>query len=212
MSSIFANAFAAMGDAEFQPEAIEARHAERNRKNANGWLGGESQDKGGQQRETRWLTPRPIVEALGTFDLDPCGAPAHILANRTFLIDNGEDGLVLPWEGRVWLNPPYGKAQAPFMRRLVEHNHGTALIFARTETALFFETVWNAATAILFLKGRVTFLDANKVPAKANSGAPSCLVAYGDADADALYESGIDGMFVRLRESDDRNERGQADG
>lgn len=54
----------------------------------NGWLGGENQDKGSQQRETRWLTPTHIPGALGNFDLDPCGAPGHELANTTYMIDN----------------------------------------------------------------------------------------------------------------------------
>lgn len=165
----------------------------------NGWLGGENQNSGGQQREVRWLTPKPIVEALGHFDLDPCGAPGHDLAATTYLPEDGKDGLVDPWFGRVWLNPPYGKMAAPFLRKLADYGNGTALIFARTETAIFFEAVWDKATAILFLKGRVTFLDAGGVAAKANSGAPSCLVAYGESDARALTESGLGGMFVRLR-------------
>lgn len=166
----------------------------------NGWLGGESQDLGGAQREVRWLTPKPIVEALGQFDLDPCGAPGHSLATRTYILENGDDGLRDPWEGRVWLNPPYGKAQEPFMRRMVEHGQGTALIFARTETKPFFEYVWRSATAILFLKGRLNFLDAAGQRAKANAGAPSCLVAYGERDADILYECGLNGAYVELRD------------
>ncbi len=190
MSGMFADAFAAMGDKEFESNG------------RNGWLGGESQDAGSRQRETRWLTPKPIVEALGRFDLDPCGAPGHELAHETYLVDHGQDGLKLPWRGRVWLNPPYGKLAYPFMRRLADHGCGTALIFARTETAMFFDTVWNTATALLFLRGRVTFLNANGVAAKANSGAPSVLVAYGERDAQALYESGIDGMFLRIRDAE----------
>lgn len=46
----------------------------------NGWLGGENQNDGSKQRETRWLTPTHLVEPLGKFDLDPCGAPGHRLA------------------------------------------------------------------------------------------------------------------------------------
>lgn len=46
-------------------------------KATNGWLGGEDQNAGSRQRETRWLTPRKLVEPLGTFDLDPCGAKAE---------------------------------------------------------------------------------------------------------------------------------------
>lgn len=161
-----------------------------------GWLDGRG---GNEQRQTRWLTPRALVESLGEFDLDPAGAPDWELANRTFLLEHGEDGLVLPWEGRVWLNPPYGKEAWPFLRKMAKHGQGTALVFARTETEIFFETVWEAATAVLFLKGRLTFLDGEtKTPARANAGAPSCLVAYGAADTRALAYSGLAGRLVLI--------------
>ena len=58
-----------------------------------------------------------------------------------------------------------------------------------------------AATALLFLKGRISFLDEEGVPAKANAGAPSVLVAYGEYDATALKQSNIPGAYVRLENS-----------
>lgn len=164
----------------------------------NGWLGGENQNSGSQQRETRWLTPRYLVDALGEFDLDPAGAPGHELAKRTYLLENGDDGIRDPWYGRIFLNPPYGPAAAPFQRKMADHGQGTMLIFARTETKLFFETVWERASAVLFLRGRISFLDSDGVQAKANAGAPSCLVAYGRGDTLALAGSELPGHFVRL--------------
>lgn len=165
---------------------------------SNAWLGGENQDEGSRQREVRWLTPRHLVDPLGRFDLDPAGAPGHTLATTTYLPERGEDGLSLPWVGRVWLNPPYGKQAEPFMERLAEHGDGVALIFARTETRSFHRLVWGRANGLLFLAGRVSFLDASGVKAKANAGAPSCLVAYGGRNLDALYESGLPGKVVPL--------------
>ncbi len=169
---------------------------------SNAWLGGESQDTGSGQRETRWLTPAPIVAALGDFDLDPCRAPGHVLAKRTLLLEDGADGLVdewgPAWSTRVWLNPPYGKQTEPFLRRLADHGRGTALIFARTETSMFFEQVWARAHGILFLRGRISFLDSEGVKAKANAGAPSCLVAYGEEDMARLMLSGLKGHIVHL--------------
>lgn len=159
---------------------------------------GENQNKGSQQREVRWLTPKEYVTPLGEFDLDPCGAPGHELANKTYLLERGEDGLRDSWFGRVWLNPPYGKLTEPFLKKLADHGTGTALIFARTETKMFFEQVWGRATGLLFIRGRISFLDAGGNKAKANAGAPSVLVAYGESDFRKLEESGIRGKIVRL--------------
>lgn len=165
---------------------------------SNAWLAGENQNVGSGQRETRWLTPKPLVQALGTFDLDPAGAPGHDLAIHTYLLENGDDGLRDEWFGRIWLNPPYGKQAEPFLRRMVEHGTGTALLFARTETKMFHELVWGAATAVLFLKGRLVFWSEDGNPARANAGAPSCLVAYGHDDGMKLAHSGLAGQLVWL--------------
>lgn len=153
-------------------------------------------------RNDRWLTPLPLIRALGEFDLDPCGAPGHPTAREVWTPEDVGDGLSIPWRGRVWLNPPYGRTMADWMRQLMIHGRGTALIFARTDTALFHEWVWPHATAILFLRGRVTFLDGEGVAASANSGAPSVLIAYGDDDAhrlwDAAEKGGLQGKFLWL--------------
>jgi hypothetical protein len=74
-----------------------------------------------------------------------------------------------------------------------------ALIFARTETEMFFEAVWRAASAVLFLKGRLFFCRPDGVPARANAGAPSCLVAYGPQDRGRLERMMEYGHFVPLR-------------
>lgn len=152
-------------------------------------------------RNDRWLTPLPVVRALGEFDLDPAGAPGHATASEVWTPEIHGDGLSMPWHGRVWLNPPYGRVMYDWMRALAEHGTGTALIFARTETTLFHELVWPLADAILFLRGRITFLDPEGTAAGANSGAPSVLIAYGKADADALERSGLAGHLVRLEKA-----------
>jgi hypothetical protein len=148
-----------------------------------------------------WLTPPWILRRLGTFDLDPCAPvnrPWPTALNHYTVNDNG---LAQPWRGRVWLNPPYGgpRVIGPWLRRMADHNHGIALTFARTETALFFKTIWNCATSILFLEGRLYFHHANGTRAGANAGAPSVLVSYGRADAGALRNSGIAGKWIDLR-------------
>jgi len=145
---------------------------------------------------TTWLTPPHILEALGPFDLDPCGATNWPTASRHIVLP--DDGLSAEWHGRVWLNPPYGNEAWAWLDRLASHGRGTALIFARTETAGFVEQVWNKASGLLFLHGRLHFHYPDGSRAAANSGAPSVLVAYGRSDAEILRTCGLSGAFVDL--------------
>jgi hypothetical protein len=148
-----------------------------------------------------WLTPPAIIDALGPFDLDPCARPlprpwstaaSHIVEPY---------GLIRSWYGRVWLNPPFGPLPLlnGFMAMMASHNHGTALLAARTETAIWFNWVWRHAAAVLFLQGRPHFHYQDGSRAKANSGCPIALIAYGREDAELLENCGLSGFFVHLR-------------
>jgi hypothetical protein len=151
-------------------------------------------------RSNIWLTPRFVIDALGVFDLDPAAAPAP----RPFptalehYVEAEGDGLLRPWFGRIWLNPPYGRAMGRWMHRLAEHGRGTGLIFARTDTSAFRDAVWGRASAALFLHGRMTFLRPDGGEAQNDGGAPSVLVAYGPEDAERLHDSGLAGQFVPI--------------
>lgn len=150
-----------------------------------------------------WLTPPALIEALGgadSFDLDPCSLPERPWPTARAHYTEAENGLLLPWFGRVWLNPPYSvSALTRFLGRMAGHGQGTALIFARTETDAFHRFVWEAATGLLFLRGRLNFHAADGRRADANGGAPSVLIAYGCEDRDILAAAPIDGAFVPLR-------------
>lgn len=145
-----------------------------------------------------WLTPPEILRALGPFDLDPCAPVTRPwdTAARHFTIE--DNGLVQPWSGRVWCNPPYGLEAAKWLDRLADHGNGVALIFARTETRMFFDHVWRRAHGVLFIEGRLHFHHVCGRRAAANSGAPSCLVAYGEENATVLQKSGL-GHFSRIK-------------
>ena len=156
-------------------------------------------------RSTTWLTPPAILAALGEFDLDPCACPMPRPWATAKIMWTRDDGpLLRPWPAgaRVWLNPPYGPPQTfrAFTHRMVAHGTGTALLSASTETEIFFNVVWNAATAVLFLRGpRLIFFRQNGMPGRFTAGVGSALVAYGRPDAAALSECGLAGHFVRLQ-------------
>jgi hypothetical protein len=145
-----------------------------------------------------WLTPPEIVAALGLFDLDPCGCVFAPWSFAEQIYDGFNDGLELPWCGRVWLNPPYGPQLGKWLARLAEHGNGIAIAFARTETRAFFAHVWPKASGIFFFRGRIHFYRPNGARAKANAGGPSCLIAYGRNNVAAIRRSGLDGKLIEL--------------
>lgn len=144
-----------------------------------------------RMKNDEWLTPPEILAPLGAFDLDPCAPVSRPwdTAARHYTVE--DDGLTLPWHGRVWCNPPFGREAVKWLRRMAQHGNGIALIPARTETAMFYETVWPVADAVLFLKGRPHFHYVDGRRAEFNSGAPICLVAYGDHNAEVLRQSDL---------------------
>ena len=152
----------------------------------------------GAMRTDEWLTPPHVLAALGPFDLDPCAcSEPRPWPTAITHYAQPQNGLDLPWTGRVWLNPPYGGPSivGPWLRKMTAHGDGIALIFARTETELFHQTVWRRSARILFLRGRLFFCRRDGAPA-ANAGAPSCLVAYGERNLESLGACGLPGHLV----------------
>ena len=144
-----------------------------------------------RMKNDEWLTPPEILQALGEFDLDPCAPVRRPWNTAKWHYDINDNGLEMPWLGRVWCNPPFGREAIKWMRRMAVHKNGIALIPARTETAMFYECVWGVADAVLFVKGRPHFHFVDGRRADFNSGAPICLVAYGTENRDALISSGL---------------------
>ena len=99
--------------------------------------------------------------------------------------------------GFVWCNPPYGTQTGLWLDRMARHNNGIALIFARTDTLNFHKHIFPKATALLFIKGRLTFFHVTGEKGDNSAGAPSVLVAYGAVAAERLKNSGIAGAYLQ---------------
>jgi len=145
-----------------------------------------SYERAGEKASDVWLTPRWLLDYLGKFDLDPCGYPNWFTADQHYCWPM-DDGLMLPWAGRIWCNPPYGIQAVAWAERMCIHGNGLLLLFARTETQMF-QRLWAHASAMLFLYGRVAFVRPDGVTAESGN-APSVLVAFGEINADVLREA-----------------------
>ena len=122
-------------------------------------------DSGGNNE---WYTPAEYVEAaravMGGIDLDPASceaAQATVRADRFF--SKEQDGLAQPWQGRVWLNPPYSRDLIGLFiaKVLTEFEAGgieQAVILTNNDTETqWFHDLANTARLVCFTKGRVRF-------------------------------------------------------
>lgn len=151
-----------------------------------------------QGNTNEWLTPPSLVRALGRFELDPCAAVDQPWKLARHQYTREQDGLKRDWSGRVFCNPPYGRDTKRWIEKMVAHGNGILLIFARVETRAFFE-LWESASAMLFLVGRISF---HYPTGEVSPGKPaaSVLVAFdlpgSKLNAIALRTSGLRGALV----------------
>ncbi len=128
-----------------------------------------------------WYTPPEFFQRLGDvhFDLDPAsplsGPVPWVPAERFY--SPTDDGLTQPWEGSVWLNPPYGPLGVEFIRKMVAHGDGLLLIPARTETRIF-QYAAARASGVCFLRDRLHYIREDGFQARA--GFASVLMAFDD--------------------------------
>jgi hypothetical protein len=144
---------------------------------------------------TNGLPPPHLVQALGEFDLDPCAS--HLcpnkLATRTF--GPRENGLKQEWSGRVWLNPPFSNMQ-PFVRKMMEHGHGTLLCLIAGQTLWQMKMI-EASGWVFLMQGKPKF-ERPQRGLPQGQRAPVWLVPFGAEDVDALAKSGLPGVLLKM--------------
>ena len=77
-----------------------------------------------------WPTPQSLFDDLsrvyGGFDLDPCATPENAKCARFFTRE--DDGLIQPWTGKVFCNPPYGREIGKWVKKAWESSVEGALV------------------------------------------------------------------------------------
>lgn len=114
-------------------------------------------------------TPRDLALDLGRFDLDVCSNPrSHILADRSFMLERGEDGLALPWTradgspASVWCNGPYSDPR-PWCERLRAHRAPWACLWKLDSTTEWFAQLMIGCDAYGQFRKRLKFERAGNV-------------------------------------------------
>jgi phage N-6-adenine-methyltransferase len=125
-----------------------------------------------------WATPQFLFDELsdiyGGFTLDPCATPENAKCETFFTRE--DDGLAHSWEGKVFMNPPYGRTIGLWVRKAFEESTRGALVVcllpARTDTRWWQD--YARRGYIHFLRGRLRFGDA-----KHAAPFPSAIVTFG---------------------------------
>jgi len=124
-----------------------------------------------------WATPQWLFDQLDAefgFTLDVCADDQNAKCDTYFTRD--QNGLLQPWHGRVWCNPPYGRVIADWVAKAAEYAQGgglaVMLLPARTDTRWFHDHIYGKAE-IRFIKGRLRFGDATE-----NAPFPSMIVIF----------------------------------
>lgn len=118
--------------------------------------------------ENEWYTPAQYIElarrVMGGFDVDPASNPiAQETVRASIYYTEETNGLDKPWNGRVWLNPPYAQpAISHFADKIVEEAQSGRCTEAIVLTHNYTDTGWfqkmaRAASAICFTRGRIRF-------------------------------------------------------
>ena len=112
---------------------------------------------------------REVADLVGVeFTLDVAASPDNAVCREYYALEEGRDGLKLPWSGHVWCNPPYseiGKWVERAWRQSVVCRSITVLVPAnKTEQPWWQELVephlrrLSPGFQVFFLPGRRKFL------------------------------------------------------
>jgi len=134
-----------------------------------------------------YYTPRWIFDALQlTFDIDvasPPNGPPNTPCREYFT--QLQNGLIQPWYGSVYLNPPFTDI-TPWVNKWLSHGNGVLLVpFSKSK---WFDKLWNSDAAVIALPYNLKFDDP-----KGGRGSifVGCLMAaLGDTNIKALRNIG----------------------
>jgi DNA N-6-adenine-methyltransferase Dam len=149
-----------------------------------------------------WHTPPEPFEKLGVrFFLDPC-APldrTHYFVPADRIYTKEDDGLLQPWFGLVFMNPPFGgrRGHVPWLRKFFKHGNGVAICRAYTSSDWWHDVVLPNAETLLFPNGKTKFIRPDGSVGK-EPGHGIALIGMGEIANTALRQSGL-GWFVDLR-------------
>ena len=136
-------------------------------------------------------TPKWVYQKLGVIDLDPCAGAETYIGATNYRVENGEDGLLLPWSGFVFCNPPFSMKE-DWIAKMINHGNGVLLLPERGSTP------WHGPCADTC---KYHFTMGKKINFEGGSSSNptgSTLFLFGDDARRRVMDSGLPGTLNRV--------------
>lgn len=104
-----------------------------------------------------------------------------------------DNGLAMPWEGRVFMNPPFSDT-ARWLEKHSAHGNGISLVPATVESNAWRRFVWPKAKLILLTPGRMRFCNPDGSSTTGRPLRPIALIAWTEYDSEVLKRSQLAGI------------------
>ncbi len=147
-----------------------------------------------------WYTPPYIFEALEChFDWDV----AHPGGNRAAWVPTNNrlthSSLELPWQGFIWMNPPFGPRNGidPWLTKFVNHGNGIALVPDRT-SAPWWQKHVTRMELVLFVSPKIAFIGEDGEPGRSPAQGTT-LMAIGVLGCVALHRASENGLGILMK-------------
>ena len=130
-------------------------------------------------KTNEWNTPDDLYNKLDNefnFTLDPCTNGENNKCDKFYT--EKENGLIQDWsKDIVFMNPPYGREISQWIEKAynesLKGSKVVCLIPSRTDTKYWHDFIFNKASEIRFIKGRLKFGNS-----KNSAPFPSAIVVY----------------------------------
>lgn len=158
---------------------------------------------------SEWFSPAHVVAAGraalgGRIDLDPasCREANRVVKAKRFFTRE-DNGLSLPWSGRVWMNPPYERALVrEFTGKLllecgVRRVLAAVVLTNNSSDAGWWHDLAAAALGMCFLRGRLRFrLPSSQARARRVRSPMQGSVVWYFGDEPERFERAFDSMGI----------------
>ena len=129
-----------------------------------------------KSKSDKWITPKELYNTLNQefhFNFDPCPIDWK---------EGDPDGLKIEWGTSTFCNPPYSNVALWIEKAYNESKKGkkvVMLINAITDTVAFHKYIYGKAE-LRFIKGRLSFINAEEPTKKQPNVKPSMIVIFNE--------------------------------